>query len=82
MVLFKGYIDRVLNIVYKIYPGEKEQITALLKAYESQIPEKVTIAQVNKAIKVATLILTTLEDLKADIEDEEDDIEDAGINEV
>jgi hypothetical protein len=79
MVQFKPYITRVLSVVFKIYPSERTEIEAMMKLYEGQIPLKVTIPQINKALKVVDLIQGALEQLKDDTLDEEEDIESAGI---
>ena len=82
MVEVKSYITRVLAIVKRIYPKEYPQIEAMYKAYEAQIPKKVTIAQINRALKVVEVITVNLETMKDDLEDEEDELEEMGIGET
>jgi DNA-binding protein len=76
------YLNRVLSAVKQIYPKEFPQISQFMEAYKAQIPKAISVAQINRALKVADVVTRNLETMKDDLLDEEEELEEMGIGET
>jgi DNA-binding protein len=76
------YLNRVLSAVKQIYPKEYPQIAQFMEAYKAQIPKAISVAQINRALKVADVVMRNLETMKDDLLDEEEELEEMGIGET
>jgi hypothetical protein len=77
-----SYLARVMMALKQIYPKEYPQIAQFLEAYKAQIPKAISVAQINRALKLADVVTRNLETMKDDLLDEEEELDEMGIGET